>query len=114
MENYSLNNEKESNNNSNRGKLNQRVSKVMDIFTFEDGVKKGLYSDDKGTAYLILNGTLYNSYNVYIDRRRITKAGSVISFESLLKSYSPDDIQIRYDVKDKRMPSVSMYRNSKK
>ena len=105
MEKFSLNNNSESNNeNSNEAKVNPRISRIMSISTFEEGVRKGLYSDDKGTAYLILNGTLYNSYNVYIDRRRITKAGSIVSFEGLLKSYSPDEIQIRYDLKETRIP----------
>ncbi len=99
---------------SNMGALNPKVSKIMDIQTFEEGVRKGLYSDAKGTAYLILNGTMFNTYNVYIDRRRITKAGSIISFESLLKSYSPEEIQIRYDIKEQRMPSLDYYRDSKK
>lgn len=99
---------------SNMGALNPKVSKIMDIQTFEEGVRKGLYSDAKGTAYLILNGTLFNTYNVYIDRRRITKAGSIISFESLLKSYSLEEIQIRYDIKEQRMPSLDYYRDSKK
>ena len=83
-------------------KLNQQISKIMSITTFEEGIKSGLYSDDKGIAYVILNGTLYSTYNVYIDRRCITKAGSVVSFESLIKSYGPDNIQIRYDLKKTR------------
>lgn len=41
-------------------KLNSKRSKIMDIDTFEEGIRKGLYSDSKGTAYIILNGTLYN------------------------------------------------------
>lgn len=76
-----------------------KVSKIMDIFTFQDGINKGIYSDEKGTAYLILNGTLYTTYNVYIDRQRVTKSGSIVSFDSLLKSYPPEDIQFRYDLK---------------
>lgn len=83
-------------------KLNAAHSKIMDIDTFEDGVRKGLYSDSKGTAYLILNGTLYNTYNVYIDTRRITKAGSVVSFESILKTYGKEQIAIRFDFKENR------------
>lgn len=113
MENINSNEFNQPNTESNKGKLNQKISKIMDIKTFEDGVRKGLYSDDKGTAYLILNGTLFNTYNVYIDRRKITKAGSVISFESLLKSYAPEEIQIRYDIKEKRMPSLETYRSSR-
>ena len=53
------------------------------------------------------------TYNVYIDRRRITKAGSVVSFEGLLKNYSPEEIQIRYDMKEQKMPSLSIYRDNK-
>ena len=86
-------------------KLNPKVSKIMDIYTFEEGVRSGKYTDAKGTAYLILNGTLFTTYNVYIDRQRITKAGSVVTFQSLLKTYNPDDIQIRYDLKKPRFPS---------
>ncbi len=84
-------------------KLNSNRSKIMDIDTFEDGVRKGLYSDTKGTAYLILNGTLYNTYNVYIDTRRITKAGAVVSFESIFKTYGKDQIAIRFDFKESRL-----------
>ena len=83
-------------------KLNQQISKIMGILTFEEGIKRGLYSDDKGIAYVILNGTLYNTYNVYIDRRCITKAGSIVTFDSLLKTYGPENIQIRYDLKKTR------------
>ena len=86
----------------------------FDIQTFEEGVRKGLYSDDKGTAYLILNGTLFSSYNIYIDRRRITKAGAVVSFEGFLKNYTPDQIQICYETKEPRLPSLSAYREGKK
>lgn len=93
--------------------LNPGVSKIMDIYTFEQGVRNGTYSDSKGIAYLILNGTLYTTYNVYIDRQRITKAGSVVTFQSLLKTYGPDEIQIRYDLKEQRLPSLRAYRNSK-
>ena len=101
------------NNESNIGKLSPQISQIMDIETFENGVRSRIYSDDNGTAYLILNGTLFTSYNVYIDRRRITKAGSIISFDSLLKNYSPEEIQIRFDFKEKRLPSLESYRNSK-
>ena len=94
-------------------RVNSRISKIMDIKTFEEGVRKGLYSDSKGTAYLILNGTLYSTYNVYIDRRRITKAGSIVSFEGLLKSYAPEEIEIRYDLKEeRRLPSRRAYKNN--
>ncbi|SDH81445.1 hypothetical protein SAMN05421493_104102 [Pseudobutyrivibrio sp. 49] len=93
--------------------LNPAISKIMDIYTFEKGVKNGTYSDSKGIAYLILNGTLYTTYNVYIDRQRITKAGSVVTFQSLLKTYGSDEIQIRYDLKEQRLPSLRAYRNSK-
>ena len=41
--------------------LNSSRTVIMDIDTFEDGIRKGIYSDSKGTAYLILNGTLYNT-----------------------------------------------------
>lgn len=91
----------------NKPKLNSKVSKIMDIRTFEDGIKNGQYTDEKGTAYLILNGTLYNTYNVYIDRRRVTKSGSVVSFESLIKSYGEDNIKIRYDIKERRRRSLT-------
>ena len=95
--------------------LNQAISKTMDMLTFEEGIKNGLYSDEKGIAYVILNGTLYNTYNVYIDRRCITKAGSVVSFDSLIKSYGADNIQIRYDLKksyrlNRRLMSTKAYR----
>ena len=112
----------ENNNQNPAGELNTEgktkgakrpVAKVMDIQTFEDGVRKGLYSDDKGTAYLILNGTLFSSYNIYIDRRRITKAGAVVSFDGFLKNYTPDQIQICYEPKEPRLPSLNAYRESK-
>ena len=103
MENYnSLSNENNNNEDNQKKKLNSTRSMVMDIDTFEAGIQKGLYSDSTGTAYLILNGTLFNSYNVYIDTRRITKAGSVVSFESILKTYSKDQIAIRFDYKESK------------
>ena len=94
-------------------RVNSKISKIMDIKTFEEGILKGLYSDAKGNAYLILNGTLYNSYNIYIDRRCITKSGSIVSFESLLKTYAPEEIQIRYDLKEQKLPSLELYRSLK-
>ncbi len=112
MDNKFIINNEDNSDNKNRGKL--ALSKIMDIETFEQGVREGLYTDEKGTAYLILNGTLYSSYNVYINRRRITKAGSVVSFESLLKSYKPEDIQIRFDAKEQKLPSLRAYRDSHK
>ena len=84
-------------------------SLFMDIDTFEEGIRKGLYSDAKGTAYLILNGTLYSSYNIYIDRLCVTKSGSVVSFDGLLKYYEHDEIKIRYDFKEERLPSRKIY-----
>lgn len=93
--------------------MNSGVSKIMDIYTFEQGVRNGTYSDSKGIAYLILNGTLYTTYNVYIDRQRITKAGSVVTFQSLLKTYGPEEIQIRYDLKEQKLPSRRAYKDSK-
>ncbi len=99
--------------NSGEKKLNSNLTRIMDIETFEKGVRTGQYSDDKGVAYLILNGTLYNSYNIYIDRRCITKAGSVVSFEWLLKNYKPEEIQIRYDAKEQKLPSLKYYRSNK-
>lgn len=114
MENFSSNTQSELNNNQDtpRKSLSSKVSLLMGIEAFEDGVRKGIYSDDKGTAYIVINGALNTTYNVYIDRRRITKAGSVVSFEGLLKNYSPEEIQIRYDMKEERMPSVHTYRNN--
>ena len=103
MENYnSISSKNNNTQEQSTKKLNSKRSKVMDIDTFEEGIRKGLYSDSNGTAYIILNGTLYNSYNVYIDTRRITKAGSVVSFESILKTYSKDQITIRFDYKESK------------
>lgn len=112
MENFTSNLQTELNNTEAPKKtLNSKVSLLMDIKTFEEGVRKGMYTDDKGTAYIVINGALNTTYNVYIDRQRITKAGSVVSFDGLLKNYSPEEIQIRYDVKEQRMPSVNAYRD---
>ncbi|MCR5195501.1 MAG: hypothetical protein K6D38_04230 [Pseudobutyrivibrio sp.] len=86
-----------------------KKSLFMDIYTFEDGIRKGLYSDSKGTAHLILNGTLYASYNIYIDRLCVTKSGSVVSFEGLLKYYENDEIKIQYDFKEARIRSQKVY-----
>ncbi len=115
MDNYKLqSNGQMQNSNKSEKNINSAVSKIMDIEAFEDGVRKGLYSDSLGTAYLILNGTLYSSYNVYIDSRRITKAGSVVSFESILKTYSKDQIAIRFDYKDSKFLSRRAYVDSLK
>ena len=84
---------------------NPILSFVLDIRSFEDGIKRGIYSDAKGNAYLIINGTLYSSYNVYIDRRCITKSGCILSFDGLMKQYTDDQIQIRYDVKERIIPA---------
>ncbi len=115
MENFSSNRQLELNNppTESKKKLNSKVSLIMSIEDFEEGVRKGIYNDDKGTAYIIINGALNTTYNVYIDRRRITKAGSVVSFDGLLKNYSPEEIQIRYDMKEQKMPSLSIYRDNK-
>lgn len=114
MENNETNTAGELNKEGKEKKNKRTITTVMDIQTFEEGVRKGIYSDDKGTAYLILNGTLFSSYNIYIDRRRITKAGAVVSFEGFLKNYTPDQIQICYETKEPRLPSLSAYREGKK
>ena len=108
MKNLHLNYNGEVNNGEERTSIPKK-SLFMDIYTFEEGIRKGLYSDAKGTAYLILNGTLYSSYNIYIDRLCVTKSGSVVSFEGLLKYYENDEIKIQYDFKEARIRSQKVY-----
>ena len=86
---------------------------LMDIDTFEKGVLSGEYTDLKGTAYLVLNDKMFVTYNVYIDRRRITKAGAVLSFDALLKEYGPEQIKIRYETKKIKLPNLETYKINK-
>ena len=86
---------------------------LLDIYSFEQGVKEGKFSDRDGVASLVLNGRLFTTYNVYIDRCRITRAGAIITFASLLREYEPDEILIKYEKKKHGMPRVLTYRKIK-
>ncbi len=68
---------------------------VFDIYEFQDLVVKKTITDDIGIANLIINNELREEYNVIIDRQVITKTGTVISFNGLLKMYGADNIQVK-------------------
>ena len=72
------------------------IQKTIAFDDFLKGIFSGTYSDDKGFARLVLNDSLNVSYNVYIDRMCVTKVGSVITFESLRKTYGAENIQFLY------------------
>jgi len=64
------------------------------IFEFQEKVINGEITDDNGVAELVINGERREEYNVFIDRRCITKVGTVISFAGLLKMYGQDNIMV--------------------
>ena len=82
---------------------------VLGIYEFQEGVKKGTYSDSKGRAQIIINGAVYTTYAVHIDRHLVSSAGSLISFKALLKEHGEENIQIKYIPKERRVPKRREY-----
>lgn len=76
--------------------LDNEQSVIYGIYEFEDKIKSGIVSDQKGKAELIIDGATYSTYTVHIDRRIVSSSGKVVSFYALLKEYGPDAIKIRY------------------
>ncbi len=68
---------------------------LFSIYEFQDLVVRGFLTDDVGVASLVINGELREEFNVFIDRRIITKTGAIISFAGLLKMYGADNIFIK-------------------
>lgn len=86
----------------------------MTIDEFQKGILNGTYNDKTGTAYIVINNLVQKSYSVYIDRRCVTKAGSIVSLRSLFKEYGAQKLRIQFWEKKIRIPSLETYRDSKK
>ncbi len=87
---------------------------LLGIMEFQNGIKKGLYTDTKGSATLIINGSEYNTYSIHIDRRIVSSAGSLISFQGLLKEYGAENIKILYKERQVLLPSLEDYAEYKR
>lgn len=93
-----------------KAKLKNALTEIMDLTTFQRKVISGEISDDKGTAELIINGSVSN-YHIHIDRRCVTKSdGSLITYTGIMKMYKPEELQIKYTRKNKRMMSLAAYK----
>jgi len=93
-----------------KAKLKNALTEIMDLATFQRKVISGEISDDKGTAELIINGSVSN-YHIHIDRRCVTKSdGSLITYTGIMKMYKPEELQIKYTRKNKRMMSLAAYK----
>ena len=80
----------------------KRVYRIYDAKNFEAAILAGEISDKKGRAEILINDRAMSSYNVYIDRRCITKAGCVVTLAGLIKGHDLDSIKIRYEEKRHR------------
>ncbi len=83
--------------------------KILGIHEFQNGIKKGIYTDAKGKARLIINDSTYNTYSVHIDRRIVSSSGSIISFRGLLKEYGAESIKIEYTEYIPKFPKLDEY-----
>jgi hypothetical protein len=93
-----------------KAKLKNALTEIMDLATFQRKVISGEISDDKGTAELIINGSVSN-YHIHIDRRCVTKSdGSLITYTGIMKMYKPEELKIKYTRKNKRMMSLAAYK----
>lgn len=93
-----------------KAKLQNAATEIMDIATFQRRVLSGEINDDKGTAELIINGAVSN-YHIHIDRRCVTKSdGSLITYTGIMKMYKPEELQIKYTRKNRRMMSLAAYK----
>ncbi len=93
-----------------KAKLKNALTEIMDLTTFQRKVLSGEISDDKGTAELIINGSVSN-YHIHIDRRCVTKSdGSLITYTGIMKMYKPEELKIKYTRKNKRMMSLAAYK----
>ena len=91
-------------------KLTDSSYTIMDVYTFQTKVLSGELNDDKGTAELIINGSVSN-YHIHIDRRCVTKSdGSLITYAGIMKMYKPEELQIKFTRKSKRMMTVAQYK----
>ncbi len=98
----------------NQKKLIDKTYVMMDVYTFQNKILSGEISDDKGTAELFINGAPSN-YNIYIDRKCITKSdGTLITYSGMLKLYEPEQLQIKYTKKKKRVMNMKQYREMMK
>ena len=97
-----------------QAKIKDSLVTIMDIYTFQTKVRSGEISDDKGAAELIINGSLSN-YNIHIDRRCVTKSdGTLITYTGIMKMYRPDELQIKYTRKPRKMMTLSQYKQMMK
>ena len=79
---------------------------IYDAETFQQKVASGELTDDKGTAFILINGSPTN-YNVHIDRRCVTRSdGSLITHAGFLKMYSLEEISVRFVKKEKKFKSI--------
>ncbi|MBR1622974.1 MAG: hypothetical protein IJ675_03580 [Pseudobutyrivibrio sp.] len=97
-----------------QAKIKDSLVTIMDIYTFQTKVKSGEINDDKGTAELIINGSVSN-YHIHINRRCVTKSdGTLITYTGIMKMYRPDELQIKYTKKPKKMMTLSQYKQMMK
>ena len=79
---------------------------ILGIYDFQDGIVNGQFTDAKGVARLIINGSVYNTYSVHIDRRIVSSSGAIVSFEGLLKEYGGENIQVEYIERPPKLPNL--------
>lgn len=95
-----------------QAKLKNSMTTIMDVHTFQKKVLSGEINDDKGTAELIINGSVSN-YHIHIDRRCVTKSdGTLITYTGIMKMYKPEELMIKYTKKPKRMMSLAQYKEA--
>ncbi len=87
---------------------------ILGIYDFQDGIVNGQFTDAKGVARLIINGSVYNTYSVHIDRRIVSSSGAIVSFEGLLKEYGGENIQVEYIERPPKLPNLYEYMEYKK
>ena len=95
-----------------QAKIQNKLTSVMDIHTFQKKVLSGEINDDKGTAELIINGAVSN-YHIHIDRRCVTKSdGTLITYTGIMKMYKPEELMIKFTKKPKKMMSLAQYKQA--
>ena len=87
----------------------EEKAQKIGIYEFQDGIIKGIYTDAKGKARLVINGSVYNTYSVHIDRKIVSSSGSIISFTGLLKEYGAENIFVEYVERPTKLPNLYEY-----
>lgn len=84
-----------------------RNLQIYSIQEFDEGVRNGTFIDAKGKAYIIIGDTMNTSYSVHIDRRIISSAGQIVSFDGLLKAHGEKDIHVAYEIVERTLPTLA-------